>query len=365
MSNINITRRNFLGMSALAAASLGLAACGGQSTSGAAASTSSTAPAEKAHIRYGAKVNDHFFHNIALAKGYYDDENIEVEFVPTADNIEAFTSLTSGKIDLVPSAGTNLPLQYIGNGENLTIFGRYMLTGCMPIIAKTGTVWNGPEDLIGKTLASSGNEFAVMGPLLDKGYDPIHDINIKVMNNHSDRIEAVRQGEADYAILGTSMNLNISKMDDVQVMAYQSDVTPDYSCCVVTANTDWLNNNKDAATRLLKAWMRAEQYYNENKDECKQIVADAADLKMDYLNAFADNPHFKITVDPYKKNIERAWDWMGRLGLLKGDWQNTNLDDHIDTSMYKAALDECTQKYGDSNKSFYDFKNTNYTEQDA
>lgn len=365
--NTNMSRRGFVSGSVATMVGLGLAGCsqGGSNASESGSDSNSSSSASKAHIRYDAKVNDHFFHNIALSKGYYDDANIEVEFVSCDDNVACFTSLTSGKIDLIPASGTNLPLQYIGSGEDITIYGGYMLQGCMPIIAKQGTKWNGVEDLLGKTFACSGNEFAVLGPLYDEGHDPKTEINLMVLNNHADRIEAVQKGEADYALLGTSQNFAVSQKPDIEVMCYQSDITPKYSCCRVESMTPWLQENRAAIVAMETAWLRAYQYYTENKEECKEIVAEAAGLKMDYLNAFADNEHFMINPDPCRKAVYRAWNWMGNLGFLEDGWDSMNLDDHLDTTIYKEALDACTEKYGNDNKDFYDTVNAFYNEQNA
>ena len=269
------------------------------------------------------------------------------------NNVDTFAGLFSDKVDVLASQGTNMPLQQIGSGNDLVIFGRYMMQGCMPIVAKKGTVWNGPEDLIGKTLASSGNEYAVMGPLLDKGHDPINEINLMVLNNHADRLEAVRAGEADYAIVGTSQNYNVSQMDDLEVMCYESDVTPNYSCCVADCNAQFLAEHRDALKGLLRAWLRALSFYNRNKEYCIELNAKNVNSPKEYIEVFANNDHYKMMVDPAKDTIERAWNWMGELGFLDKGWEDIDLDSHIDTSLYKEALEEVTAAHGDEDPDFY------------
>lgn len=362
-----MSRRVFVGLGATAVASIALSGCGsstGASTnagqgSGSEEGASSEgaaqeAPAELTKIRLAYGGAGHITTEVAIDQGYMEEEGIEIEYVQFENNVDCFAGLFSDKVDVLASQGTNLPLQQIGSGNDLVIFGRYMLTGCMPIIAKTGTVWNGPEDLIGKTLASSGNEYAVMGPLLDAGYNPIEDINLMVLNNHADRIEAVRAGEADYAILGTSQNYNVSQMDDVEVMAYQSDVTPNYSCCVADCNADFLADNRDALKGLLRAWLRALSFYNRNKDYCIDLNAANINSPREYIEVFANNEHYRMNIDPAKSTVKRAWNWMGGLGFLDEGWEDIDLDSHIDTSLYEEALAEATEKYGDEDPEFYE-----------
>jgi NitT/TauT family transport system substrate-binding protein len=54
-----------------------------------------------------------------------------------------------------------------------------------------------------------------------------------------------------------------------------------------------------------------------------------------------------------KKAVVRAWDYMGRLGLLEKAKQ-IDINDHINTDLYKAALDECQKQYGQDNPQFYE-----------
>lgn len=71
-------------------------------------------------------------------RGFYEEEGIEVEINYCNSNEDAFTALSTGHADLVSTYGTGMPLQYIGNGEDLTIFAGYMLEGAMTLITKPG-----------------------------------------------------------------------------------------------------------------------------------------------------------------------------------------------------------------------------------
>lgn len=315
-------------------------------------------------VRLALAGSAHIFNAIAEEQGFLEDEGLTVEYVTCENSEGAFTSLSAGKVDILSNYGTNLPLQYIGSGTDLTMFAGYMLTGCMPVIAKAGTEWNGVEDLIGKTVACEPNVFAVTGPLLDLGYDPLNDINWLNFDNHTDRIEAVRSGEADYAVLGTSMMYNVLQMDDIEIVSYCSDITPNYSCCRIETTTEWLENNPNTVKALLRAWIRAQEYYEDHKDEAKTIVAESIDASEDYVAAYMDNEHYRLNIDPFKSSIERAWEYMLGLGLFDEGAEDINIDDHINTELYKEALDECVEKYYDEDPEFYDTMLATYEEYD-
>ena len=77
------------------------------------------------------------FQELAMEKGWFKDEGIEITQKPFDASNDATTALLSGNIDIFSNYGTNGPLQTLAAGEDLQIVGGYMATGCMPIITTT------------------------------------------------------------------------------------------------------------------------------------------------------------------------------------------------------------------------------------
>ena len=315
-------------------------------------------------VRLAMFQNGHILNAIAEEQGYLEDEGIKVEHVPVETDSEVFEGIKNGTIDVASNSGTNLPLQQIADGQELTIFGGYLLTGCMPIFAKVETKWNGIEDLAGKTMACELNMYAVSGPLLDKGYDPRNDVKWYDPEDQYDRIKAVKEGTADYGLVGTQLNYDIDSDPELKVCTYASDILPDYSCCRVEASTDWVNNNPNTVKALLRAWIRAQAYYESNHEESVVFISETTGRDEQVLRAHMDNPHFEINTDPMKSSVERAWDYMDRLGLLNAASKKIDIDEHINTELYKEALDECQSKYGEENPAFYEKMQSQYSAND-
>ena len=72
------------------------------------------------------------------------------------------------------------------------------------------------------------------------------------------------------------------------------------------------------------------------------------------IRAYIDNPHFDLNIDPMKSAVLRAWDYLDRLGLLDENAQQIDINDHINVSLYKQALDACQEQYGAENPKFYE-----------
>ena len=305
-------------------------------------------------VRIAMPGSGHILTLIADEMGYFRDEGITVEYVYTQTDAEVFEGIRNGTIDVAANSGTNLPLQQISSGLDLTIFGGYLLTGCMPVISRVDTPWNGIEDLIGKTMACEPNLYALTGPLLDMGYDPLNQINWYETVDQNDRILAVKNGDADYALVGTTLNYAVITDPEIKILTYAADVLPAYSCCRAEAMTSWINTNPNTVKALLRAWISAMAYYKSHHEETVQLAVKLLGQNEDFVRSYLDNPRFDLNTDPMKKSVLRAWDYMDRLGLLDANAKAMDINDHINVDLYKEALDECQEKYGAEDPRFYE-----------
>ena len=304
-------------------------------------------------IRWGRGNSGNALVTIARKLGYFDEAGLTIEETPL-DGDSALSSLVGGHVDVLSNNGTNMPLRYISAGDKLTIFGGHMLTGCMPVIARKGTVWNGVEDLLGKKVASNAGVYAVSGPLMDKGHDPKTEVEWVQIAVDSDKLAAVVNGRADYAVLGTGrMYAALSMKDQIEIMTYCSDLTPNYSCCRMETRDEFIQQNPTTIKLLLKCLIRAQCYYEAHKPEVVKMMAEELGTSEEYVAAYMMNEHYRIHVDPIRKPVFRAWDYMDRLGVLEKA-EGVKLEEHINTELYKAALDEVIAEHKSEAPEFYD-----------
>ena len=351
---------------------LGLAACSGggseptsaptpSETADAAAQESSASETETEEevpettvIRWARGNSGNAMVTVAKKLGYFDEVGLTVEEIPLDATADAFAALAAGQVDVLSNYGTNQPLQYIATGEDVVIFGGHMITGCMPIIAKAGTEWNGIEDFVGKTIAAPASTYAATGALLELGHDPMTEVEWLTLPNQSDRVAAVVSGEADYGVIGTGQMYSVLNMDDIDIMCYLSDVMPNYSCCRMETRSDFIENNPTTVKLLLKALLRAQCYYESHKEEVVGWMAEELGTTEDYVAAYMLNEHYRINLDPSRQPTHRAWEYMAETGFLDDNAAQINLDDHINTELYKQALDETIAEHYDEDPEFYD-----------
>lgn len=298
---------------------------------------------------------------LAIENGYFADYGLEIEFVNANENANAMTLLATGQVDVVSNSGTASPLQNIAAGVDMTIFGGHMVQGCMPVIAKAGTEWNGVESLVGKKAAINPSYFAFTGALMEAGVeDPMTAVDWVSGMSYPDALAALQRGEVDYALMGTGQNYQVQNMPEIEIMCYQGDVMPDYSCCRMEAPTEFVENNPITIKCILKALIRAQAYYEANKEECVDILAGYINADHDYVAAYMLNDYYKVHTDPLSNSVRRAWNILDETGFLDENAKNINIDDHINTEIYEQALAEAKDEFGEGNEEFFAAMNEYY-----
>lgn len=369
----NMKKRIFAVLLA-AAMTFSLAACGGsgeENTEGEDTKTEASedgAP-EQEVVKWNCGTSGNVLLTIAQEKGYLEDEGISIEFVEANANADAMTLLATGKVDVVSNAGTSNPLQQIASGVDLTIFGGHMVEGCMPVVAKAGAEWNGIESFIGKKVAVNPSYFAFTGAVMDLGYDdPLSVVDWEVYSDYNDALAAVVRGDVAYALMGTGQNLAVQEMaanGEIDIVSYQSEIMENYSCCRMEAQTDWVNENPNTVKAIIRALLRAQSYYESNKEEAVTLLAEDIEATEEYVAAYMlDDEHYFVSVDPLKNSVERAWDILDKTGFLDEQAKDINIDDHINTELYEEALAEATELYGDEDPEFYENMKTFFEEND-
>lgn len=317
--------------------------------------SSSNDKKEETVVKWNYGTSGNVLVTIAEQKGFFKDEGIKIEPVFATENADALSLLASDKVDVVSNAGTSNPLQQISAGVDLTIFGGHMLNGAMPVIAKKGTKWNGITDLVGKKAAINPQYYAFTGALMDAGVkDPLKEVDWVQITKYNDAMAAVVRGDVDYALLGTQQNQAVKNMKDIEVVTYQSDVMPNYSCCRLVAKTKYINENPDTVKAILRALIRAQQYYESNKQEAVHMLAKQIKADDSFVAAYMLDEHYDVHIDPLKKGVIRAWDILGKTNFLDAKAKTINIEDKINTDLYKQALEETKEKYGNEDPKFYE-----------
>ena len=319
-----------------------------------AAEESALGAPEVTTVKWNSGTSKNVLITIANEKGYFADEGITIEEVPADENNSAMALLASGKVDVVSNAGTSNPLDQISQGVDLTIFGGHMVQGAMPIIAQKGTEWHGVEDFVGKKVVANTSYFALTGAVMNTGVEnPLEAVEWIEGMDYPDALAMVERGEADYALQGTGNVQTCKESGTVDIVTWQGDIMPDYSCCRMVAQTDFVKNNPNTLKHVMVALLRAQAYYEANKEEAVKLHAAATEQTEEYVSAFMLDEHYKVNVDPLEDSVLRAWNILDATGFFKDKDDSVKIEDHINTALYKEALDYAEATYGSEYPDFF------------
>lgn len=315
---------------------------------------------ETSTIKWARGLSGNILVTIAQREGYFEEVGLTIEEIPLDPG--GLQGVLQGQVDIASNFGTYTPLQLIAAGDDMAIIGGFMMEGCCPIIALEGTKWNGVTDFVGATVATR-NDYVFGSALVEAGYDPENDVIWQSYDNNTDKIAAVLSGEVQYAVLGTGTMYTAENTEGIEILAYSDDITPYYSCCRMVARNSWVEENPTTVKLLDEALLRAQCYFEANREECIEIMAEELDTDYEYVEAYmGKTEHYEINVATLKDTVLKNWEYMQLMGTIDSSLDISVIEDATYNDIYKAALDACVEKYYDDDPDFWDAQLALYEE---
>jgi len=290
---------------------------------------------------------DDLLYYVAVEKGYFKQEGLDVELFQFTNSGEGLNAIKAGKLD-VGAFGTAAPLAFIAKGAEFTMIGGAN-SGGAALVAKPGNVDQFKEfkNYKGKAIATvrlATGDVVFRGALTDAGIDWKNEMTIQEMESPAAVLEAVKKGSVDAGIVWTPF-IAMSKRQGLKVAMYSTDFYKDHACCRQTILTSDLDKKRDDYKKLLRALIKAYNFYQENHDETIDIIAKYVKVDKDILKEETYGDHMYTSPDPDKKAVIKYWDYMNKTGFIKSD---IKIEDHIYTDLYKNALDEVIKENPDN-----------------
>ncbi|WP_069300474.1 ABC transporter substrate-binding protein [Neptunicoccus sediminis] len=224
---------------------------------------------------------------VAQEKGYFADQNLEVEIVAPADPSDPPKMVAAGKADLAISYQPQLHLQ-IHEGLPLQRVGTLVATPLNCLLALDDGPIKSPADLAGKKVGFSvgGVEEAVLGAILRHNGLSLDDV--EMVNVNWSLSPSLMSGQVD-AVIGAYRNFELNQMDIEGVKGkcffVEEQGLPAYDELIYVANSDTMD--KDMIARFLAATEKATQYIVNHPTESWEIFAGTSAELQDELNARA------------------------------------------------------------------------------
>ncbi|MBR0247526.1 MAG: ABC transporter substrate-binding protein [Synergistaceae bacterium] len=277
----------------------------------------------------------------------------EAYYGKLSEMLDALNALQAGKIDVAVSFGTAAPLTFVTRGADFCIFGGYV-SGGMPVYAKADFDYKGLESFVGKKIAVARMytpDIVWRGAMMRAGYNPEKDCTIMEFKKPADVLEAVKSGKADVGI-GTNSTYLQSLAAGLKTLTWTNDLDPMHVCCRPVGLNSWLNEKTDVVRAFLRAWIRAEAFLLDNQEECVKINEKYLKLDEEQSRVMLLETNQVFESDPKSNGVRYMWDLLGKLKYA--ETEGINVEDHLNVTLYKEALDEL-QKREPENKHYKEF----------
>ncbi len=291
---------------------------------------------------------------IAIEQGFAKAEGIELTLVPFSNSTDALNALQAGKVDVAVSFGTAAPLTFVTKGADFTIFGGYV-SGGMPVYARPDFEYKDMRSFVGQRVAVARMytpDIVWRGAMMKAGLDPQKDCTILEFKKPTDVLEAVKSGKADVGIGTNSTHLQ-SLAAGLKTITWTNDLDPMHVCCRPVGRTAWLKDNPDLLTAFLRAWIRSEAFLLDNPEACVALNEKYLKLDTDQARQMLLETNQVFESDPKGNGVRYMWKLLGDLKYAETD--GINIEDHLNTVLYKQALDELAAKEP-GNKHYAEFQ---------
>jgi NitT/TauT family transport system substrate-binding protein len=300
---------------------LALAACTGQGTqpttpAGTQQATAAPAsePPERAKVIVALNwpVPEYTHTGITMAedRGYYEDENLEVELQPLDGSSSAVQAVGAGSAN-VGFAGAGAILAGMAEDAPILVVANHLQSTPTGVLYRPENQVSSFADLAGLSIATqaTGEDTVNLYAFLrNAGVDPDTDVDIQVVDG-AIKCTLMLSGTVD-ACTGFSTGHLVrahAENPDIKFLPFTSEALQPIGHSIIV-NTSWLQGNEDVVRRFLRATYRGYLEADSNLQELAEIyIAKYPEEGLDLYYESAVEAH-EIMHSP--RTEEHGWGWM-------------------------------------------------------
>jgi NitT/TauT family transport system substrate-binding protein len=120
-------------------------------------------------------------------------------------------------------------------------------------------------------------------------------------------------------------------------------VAPGFICCRVVTTREFLDNYRPQLLKVLRAQIKAYRLYRTEHEKTLSLLKEYILVDEDILRSqLYTYGHLVLTPNPAKSKIRHHYEGMRLIGYAEG---TADLDKHVDTTLFKEALESVFREY--------------------
>lgn len=299
---------------------------------------------------------------VALNKGYYEEEKLTLTTQVVSGGFpEAMPALSNGSVDVLPF-GSIPTCTYVGQGDDLVIFGGTVANGseCITLIENKDN-YKTAEDFRGKKIGCFRMETGHMVTkswLRENGIIDGEDVEFVLLESSAANVAAVENGEVDMCFVNSGYGYVAAVQGDKCAVAFRPNelIGKEFPCCRQSTNRTAFEEKRSALIKFEIANLRALYDIENDHEGTIAVITEYSGQPEEYIEGITYGKDdyvaaMKFEMDPYTDDVKAFYGDM----VDNGDIENTDkdlIDAHLDSSIYKAALDVLIER--GENKEFYE-----------
>jgi NitT/TauT family transport system substrate-binding protein len=230
--------------------------------------SSTSSAQEKKNLRVvftGLAWNSELPFRVALARGFFKGQGLEVQPIFVRGGPAALAALSSGEVDFAEIGGAQAIMRSRARGLDGVIIGAISNATNYQIVGSksTRTLEDMKGKIVGVTGAGAFSDFAMRIFLRRKGIDPDKDVTLRAIGGSNLRAGALEKGLVAAAPFAPDDTVRLTRLG-FAMLANLSDtlVIPQ---TILTSRVDFLEKNAETSKRFLKALILGIQLAKFNK----------------------------------------------------------------------------------------------------
>lgn len=283
-------------------------------------------------VRIGRQPQHYFFY-LTESLGLFEENNVDVEFIPFQSGPPLIEALGSDELDV--GAFGDLPtFSGLANGGEYTVVGKLSEDTAKALVVRKDAEISQLSDLKGHTLGYQvGTNLQPLAELYleDAGltHDDVETVNLK----NEDAATCVQNGDIDAAVLAEPLLSRALNSDEVVKLVGCEDYKTFITSVVV--RNEYLEEHPNVVARILKALDEAADWSVEHPEEAKQLIAEATGTEYaDVEGLFDHQDGHPFIGEKQIETLEEGVEQSLKYDLLTRD---VKIRDYIDTSYLALA----------------------------
>jgi ABC-type nitrate/sulfonate/bicarbonate transport system substrate-binding protein len=244
---------------------------------------------------------------VADSMGFWDEEGIDVEVTYFDSGRKALDALLSNNAELMSVSETPPLRAYLG-GSKINVVSTVTEHKEAKLTVRTDKI-SKPEDIKGKrigTVAGTNSDYYMYRWLEEHGIK-VDEVEI-IQLDAGPLAQAFVQGDVDAMFAWEPHNFNAYSKASTTAESWPTELYSGRHCIIM--NTDYYDNNTDKAEKIIRGFIKAEEYIKNNPEDAKRIVREATGMSEDALNNLWEEYTYKVQLDDGLLDIingEAAW----------------------------------------------------------